>query len=54
MCVVALTGGCTGGGQYNGNTMKLRNRICGDYTERTSVGNTECSSFVCLHFVVLV
>jgi hypothetical protein len=40
----------TGGGQNNGNTKKLRNRICVGYTERTSVGSTECSS-VCLYSV---
>jgi hypothetical protein len=34
----------TGGGKNNGNTKKLRNRICVGYTERTSAGNTECSS----------
>jgi hypothetical protein len=43
----------TGGGQNNGNTKKLRNRIRVGYTERTSDGNTECSS-VCLHSVALV
>jgi hypothetical protein len=41
------------GEQNNGNTKKLRNRICVGYIDRTSVGNTECSS-VCLHYVVLV
>jgi hypothetical protein len=30
----------------------LRNRICVGYTERTSDGNTECSSSVCLQSVV--
>jgi hypothetical protein len=43
----------TGGGQNNGHTKKLRNRICVSYSERNSDGNTECSS-VCLHSVVLV
>jgi hypothetical protein len=33
----------TRGEQNNGNTKKLRNRIYAGYTERTSVGNTECS-----------
>jgi hypothetical protein len=42
----------TGGGQNNGNTKKLRNRIYVGYIERTLVGNTECSSSVCLHSVV--
>jgi hypothetical protein len=42
-----------GGGQNNGNTNKLRNRICAGYTERTSVENTECSS-ACLHSIVLM
>ena len=41
-------------GQNNGNTKKVRNRICVGYIGRTSVGNTECSSSVCLHSVVLV
>jgi hypothetical protein len=45
---------CTGGGQNNGNIKKLRNTICVGYTERTSVANTERSSFVCLHSVVFV
>jgi predicted aspartyl protease len=36
----------TGGGQNDGNTMKLRNRICVGYIERTSVGSTEYSSIV--------
>jgi hypothetical protein len=49
----ALHGICTGGGKNNGNNKKLRNKICVDYIERTSAGNTECSS-VCLHSVVLV
>jgi hypothetical protein len=44
---------CTGGGQNNGNTKKLRNRICVGYIERTSVGNTECS-YICLLSVVLM
>jgi hypothetical protein len=35
-----------GAAQNNGSTKKLRNRICVDYTERTSVGYTECSSSV--------
>jgi hypothetical protein len=30
----------------NGNTKKLRNRICVVYIERISVGNTEYSSSV--------
>jgi hypothetical protein len=38
-------------GQNNGNTNKLRNGICVGYIERTSVGNTECSSSLCLHCV---
>jgi hypothetical protein len=42
------------GGQNNGSTKKLRYRFCVGYIERTSVGNTECSSSVCLHSVVLV
>jgi hypothetical protein len=29
------------GGQNNGNTKKLRNRICVGYIEITAVGNTE-------------
>jgi hypothetical protein len=33
------------GEQNNENTKKLRNIICVCYIERTSVGNTECSSF---------
>jgi hypothetical protein len=41
------------GGQNNGNTKKLRNRICVGHIERTSVDNIECSS-VCLHSVELV
>jgi hypothetical protein len=41
------------GGQNYGITKKLRNRICVGYIERTSAGNTECSS-ACLHSVVLV
>jgi hypothetical protein len=45
---------CTGSEQNNGNTKKLRNKICVGYTERTSVGVSECSSSVCLHSVVLV
>jgi hypothetical protein len=45
---------CTGGGQNNGNTKKLRNRfICVDFIERTSVGSTECFC-ICLHSVVLL
>jgi hypothetical protein len=40
--------------QNNGNTTKLRNSTCVAYIERTSVGNNECSSSVCLHSVVLV
>jgi hypothetical protein len=43
----------TGGGQNNGNTKKLRNRICFGFDETTSVGNTEYSS-ICLQSVVLV
>jgi hypothetical protein len=43
----------TGAGQNNGNTKKLRNRICVGYIDRTSVDNTECSS-ICLHSVVLM
>jgi hypothetical protein len=39
------------GGQNNENTKKLRNRICVDYIERTSFGNTFS---LCLHCVVLV
>jgi hypothetical protein len=36
-------------------TKKLRNRICYvGYIERTSVDKTECSSSVCLHYVVFV
>jgi hypothetical protein len=42
------------GGQNNGNTKKRRNRICIGYTARTSVGNTEYSSSIYLHSVVLV
>jgi autotransporter translocation and assembly factor TamB len=42
----------TGGGQNNGNTKKLRDRIYVGYIERASAGNTECSSV--LHSVVLV
>jgi hypothetical protein len=30
-------------GENNGNTKKLRNRICAGNTERISIGNTECS-----------
>jgi hypothetical protein len=45
--------GYTRNGQNNGNTKKLRNRICVGCVERTSVGNIVCSS-VCLHSVVLV
>jgi hypothetical protein len=43
------------GGQNtsNGNTKKLRNRMCVGCIERTLAGNTEYSS-VCLHSVVLV
>jgi hypothetical protein len=41
------------GGQNNGKTKELRNRICVGYIERTSFGNIECSSSVCLHYVVL-
>jgi hypothetical protein len=41
-------------GQNNGNIKKLGNKICVGYTERTSVGNIECSSTVCLQSVVLV
>jgi hypothetical protein len=48
-----LTYAHTGGGQNNGNTKHLRNRICVGYIERTTVGNTECPR-VCLHSVVLV
>jgi hypothetical protein len=44
----------TGGEQNNGNTKKLRNEICVGYIERTSVGNTECCSSICLHSVVLI
>jgi hypothetical protein len=44
----------TGGEQNNGNTKKLRNVICVGYIEITSVANTESSSSVCLHSVVLV
>jgi hypothetical protein len=44
----------TRGGQNNGNTKKWRNRICVGYIERTSVGNVECFSSVCLHSVMLV
>jgi hypothetical protein len=36
--------GCTECGQNYGNTKKLRNIIYVNYTERTSVGNTERSS----------
>jgi hypothetical protein len=43
----------TGDGQNNGNSKKLRNIICIGYIERTSLGNTECSS-VCLHSVAIV
>jgi hypothetical protein len=43
----------TGDGQSNGNTKKLRTRICVGYIKRTSVGNTECCS-VCLQSVVIV
>jgi hypothetical protein len=39
--------------QNNGNTKKLKNNICVGYIERTSVGNTECSS-VYLYSVVHV
>jgi hypothetical protein len=39
-------------GRNNGNTKKLRIRICVGYIERTSVGNTVRSS-VCLHSAVL-
>jgi hypothetical protein len=42
------------GGQNNGNIKKLRNKMFVGYTERTSVGNSEWSSSVCLHFVALV
>jgi hypothetical protein len=42
------------GRQNNGNTKKLRNRICVGYTERTSGGKTEHSSSVYLHTVVLM
>jgi hypothetical protein len=31
-------------GQNDGNTKKLRDRICVGYIQRASVGNTECSS----------
>jgi hypothetical protein len=51
--LVAMYLKCTVGGQNNGNTKKLRNTLCVDYSERTSAGNTECSS-VCLQSVVLV
>jgi hypothetical protein len=44
----------TEGGQNSGNTTKLRNRICVGYIERTSVGNTERSSSICLHSVVFM
>jgi hypothetical protein len=30
--------------QNNGNTKKVRNRICFDYIKRTPLGKTECSS----------
>jgi hypothetical protein len=40
-------------GQNNGNNEELRNRICVGYIDRTSGGNTECST-VCLLSVVLV
>lgn len=44
---------CTGGGQNNGNTKKLRNRICVTCIGTTSVSSTECFS-ICVHSVVLV
>jgi hypothetical protein len=50
-CIVVAV--CTGVGQNNGSTEKLRNRICVGYAERTSDGNTGCSS-VSLHSVMLV
>jgi hypothetical protein len=40
----------TRGGQNNGTTKKLRNRICVGYTERTSASRSERSS-VYLHSV---
>jgi hypothetical protein len=43
-----------GSGQNNGNTTKLRNRICVGYTERIQVGNIQCYSSFCLPSVVLV
>jgi hypothetical protein len=33
-----------GGEQNNGNSKKLRNRICVGYIERNLVGKTDCSS----------
>jgi hypothetical protein len=47
-----LPGG-KGSGQNNGNTKKLRHRICVSYTEKTSVGNSEYSS-ICLHSAALM
>jgi hypothetical protein len=44
----------TGNEQNNGNTKTLRNRIRVGYIERTSAGNTECSSSLCLQPVVLM
>jgi hypothetical protein len=46
--------GIYGGRQNNGNTKKLCIRMYVGYIDRTSVDNTECSSSVCLQFVVLV
>jgi hypothetical protein len=39
--------------QNNGSTKKLRNRTCVDCIERTSAGNTECSSSVGSQSMVL-